>query len=64
LIENEPDNQTVELTGRFKLYLSDFHIPIPDIVIMKLSNEIEVTVNLLLQVKEESSYVEGSEHSQ
>ena len=45
----EKENNTVNISARFIIKLQDYDIKIPKIVMYKLAEEIEVTVNIKLK---------------
>ena len=47
LLDKSTENNNISLTGKFIIYLSDFNVERPSLLLQKINNEIEIQINLI-----------------
>ena len=47
LLDKSTENDSISLTGKFIIYLSDFNVERPSLLLQKINNEIEIQINLI-----------------
>ena len=47
LLDKSTENDNISLTGKFIIYLSDFNVERPSLLLQKINNEIEIQINLI-----------------
>jgi len=47
LLDKSTENESISLTGKFIIYLSDFNVERTSLLLQKINNEIEIQINLI-----------------
>ena len=47
ILDKSTENNNISLAGKFIIYLSDFNVERPSLLLQKINNEIEIQINLI-----------------